>query len=296
MAAPVPASPTAVPGAAPGMFGSWAQALQAALGQQPGMLPNAAGGPLPPDVQPVGGAASPPPAAPPLQNLLGKGGSPGVPAGPTASPAPTPTASPGMLSPPPYAQMGPRPQAPGPVYDGGDRLMRFTPQTGAIPRDVPGWVGGPPPGGGTPPPPGGGTPPPDVIPPGWEVTPLPEAAKAGWTKFKFDQPTTPFQKNFNAIYAVDPMAAFAYGAQNNNSTEFKHAIDTKFLGAPYGPSGNSWPNSVGNAIINSFIEPGGSAGSQSSLGLDFSKTGAPQVTISVDGKIAYVNGRAVRLQ
>lgn len=102
-----------------------------------------------------------------------------------------------------------------------------------------------------------------------------------WQSFRFANPTEAWQQQFNALAAQDPMLAFAWGLspQSPYINQIKRAVDTQYMGGPVNPeTGNSWANSIGNALINVFNEPGGAGASKTILGLpaDWVPTSSPR--------------------
>ena len=120
------------------------------------------------------------------------------------------------------------------------------------------------------------TPPPTVTtPPPPSVPPPPGTPR--WQQFRFSNPTTPDQQNFNYLAGIDPMAAFGYGfggtgagpIGSNFSNELRQAIDAYtgdrtggtsagILGIYHGgvPPTSQIGKSLGLTDANSGLQPG----------------------------------------
>lgn len=96
--------------------------------------------------------------------------------------------------------------------------------------------------------------------------------------FRFEFPDTLFKERYNWICkTLSPQFAIAYAVTGSltNAIVWRHAIDTLFYGSPYAPDGNSWPGSVANRVINSYVPGGSEAGSPIRLSIGYGEDWFP---------------------
>ena len=122
-----------------------------------------------------------------------------------------------------------------------------------------------------------------------------------WQNFQFQNPESDFQKNYNYLQSVDPELAAAYGTSPFHNQEYKAGIDTMQHGTAMNAEGNSWGDSMGNALINAYNSPspGGNAITQSlGLGSNWQPKYSPQwlgTMFGADGKTITAGGKTYTL-
>jgi hypothetical protein len=103
-----------------------------------------------------------------------------------------------------------------------------------------------------------------------KVPDWPTNAYGNWQSFRFASPTEPWQEAFNLLANKDPITALLWGftAGNPIGEDLKRAVDAWHFGSAMNPvTGNSWPNSLGNKLVEVF-NTGGVSMAQGYLGFD----------------------------
>jgi hypothetical protein len=120
-----------------------------------------------------------------------------------------------------------------------------------------------------------------------------------WQNFKFANPTSAFQENYNYLQGINPELATAYGASPFHNQEFKTGIDAmQHGGQAFNPEGNSWGDSMGNALINAYNPNGGNNAITQSLGLPSgwqSQFNPQMLGMDPSGKTMTINGQTYTL-
>jgi hypothetical protein len=102
------------------------------------------------------------------------------------------------------------------------------------------------------------------------VNAMPSGGYGNWQGFRFDNPTEPWQQAFNTLATREPLVAFQWGFSHSNpaNNDLKRAVDKWFFGSEVNPAtGNSWPTSLGNKIIDLFGSDRG-ASTRGTLGIN----------------------------